>query len=789
MNTLASKQRKQIIFKDMLLKINKQNKYDGYGYYLVLQMFNAPAGRGAVMFGGDQCRICSSRSIYEECPCEVVVKISHGEEVAPHSKKAKEEMLAAKREREKESRKKIKEDPGRYEEERQKKHERYLKAKENKTIKTIQEMTYREQRIIRKKYRRRKKENQQSIADLVVENTTLSHSEGDKENAKPIQRRNVERRIAGRNKVRRFRENQKIKRKIKNLQRKANYYKKRYQRLLEKNNYSGNETNKEYNSNTADVTPLSKLSESYKELNTYKSKQVFKKILDGQIVKRYKIRTKLSELIKYRKTSNYLSDNITTFDRKSNFKRKNMIHQTHLNIKISYSYFCRLKSFWIKRMRVADRDTTRCVTYTNMELLINGLYLNGIIFGKTAGDVINDICCSTKNENCLLRLCNECKHSEPHFKMFDQNEIRQIKQTKRLAKQLQRVKAKDLQALFLKKLPLFMSHEDRILHQYKVIAKLKETLNSNEILVHCDYKEIQAYHFGGSRQQITLHTVVVYLKGSNGKTVVNSFYTLSESLDHGPSAVWAHLSPILKIYLKKNIDTIHFLSDSPSTQYRNKQMFSFLASYLQTCFPGIKSATWNYHESGHGKGAPDGIGGTCKRNADRIVGEGRDIPNFDELHEIFKKTCPRISFLKIGLDEMNYFGNMIKSKPLLTFRGTMKVHQVVVAEGKLFLRYLSCFSCRRQCLDYDIGCLEYSKSLRTPSYPEFEDDSTTDEDLDTPLSKIALSLPKKELSISEDDDSDTPLSKLMFSLPKTKLSIAEVYSDEEEEAGTERRLT
>lgn len=28
-----------------------------------------------------------------------------------------------------------------------------------------------------------------------------------------------------------------------------------------------------------------------------------------------------------------------------------------------------------------------------------GLYLNGIIFGQTPGDVIKDICCSTKNEN------------------------------------------------------------------------------------------------------------------------------------------------------------------------------------------------------------------------------------------------------------------------------------------------------------------------------------------------------------------------------------------------------
>lgn len=36
-------------------------------------------------------------------------------------------------------------------------------------------------------------------------------------------------------------------------------------------------------------------------------------------------------------------------------------------------------------------------------------------------------------------------------------------------------------------------------------------------------------------------------------------------------------------------------------------------------------ATWNFHESGHGKGAPDGVGGTLKRTANRKVLHGRDI--------------------------------------------------------------------------------------------------------------------------------------------------------------------
>ncbi|CAG2206817.1 unnamed protein product [Mytilus edulis] len=36
-------------------------------------------------------------------------------------------------------------------------------------------------------------------------------------------------------------------------------------------------------------------------------------------------------------------------------------------------------------------------------------------------------------------------------------------------------------------------------------------------------------------------------------------------------------------------------------------------------------ATWNFHESGHRKGVPDGVGGTLKRTANDLVLRGKDI--------------------------------------------------------------------------------------------------------------------------------------------------------------------
>ncbi|CAH0397160.1 unnamed protein product [Chilo suppressalis] len=69
-------------------------------------------------------------------------------------------------------------------------------------------------------------------------------------------------------------------------------------------------------------------------------------------------------------------------------------------------------------------------------------------------------------------------------------------------------------------MPLVCKHVATITHQYQMIAKLKRKLTQNEVLIHIDfsenycckyYEEIQAVHFGGARQQVTLHTGVLWV--------------------------------------------------------------------------------------------------------------------------------------------------------------------------------------------------------------------------------------------------------------------------------------
>lgn len=54
------------------------------------------------------------------------------------------------------------------------------------------------------------------------------------------------------------------------------------------------------------------------------------------------------------------------------------------------------------------------------------------------------------------------------------------------------------------------------------------------------------------------------------------------------------------------IDTVHFFSDGPTTQYRQKKNF-YLFSQIHDY--GFIHATWSYFEAAHGKGAADGVGG------------------------------------------------------------------------------------------------------------------------------------------------------------------------------------
>ena len=107
------------------------------------------------------------------------------------------------------------------------------------------------------------------------------------------------------------------------------------------------------------------------------------------------------------------------------------------------------------------------------------------------------------------------------------------------------------------------------------------------------------------------------LENHEGKLEYSSHVIVSDTQMHNSGTVLAIIREIVHIVrglvtnLKK---TIHHITVSPTSQYRNKHMFYIVANHGRL-FDDI-TASWQYFEAGHGKGPCDGVGGTVKRQAD-----------------------------------------------------------------------------------------------------------------------------------------------------------------------------
>ncbi|CAH0547085.1 unnamed protein product [Brassicogethes aeneus] len=108
----------------------------------------------------------------------------------------------------------------------------------------------------------------------------------------------------------------------------------------------------------------------------------------------------------------------------------------------------------------------------------------------------------------------------------------------------------------------------------------------------------------------------------------------------------------------------------------------------------LETVTWNFSVSGHGKGPMDGVGGTLKRKADRLVFQGRDITSAKEFVEAVNKSS--IKVWEVPGEKILKIKELELPKNIPSVPNIMSLHQVTwskMQETKLFLRTLSCFVC------------------------------------------------------------------------------------------------
>ncbi|CAH0696549.1 unnamed protein product [Spodoptera exigua] len=193
-----------------------------------------------------------------------------------------------------------------------------------------------------------------------------------------------------------------------------------------------------------------------------------------------------------------------------------------------------------------------------------------------------------------------------------------------------------------------------------------------------------------------------------------SFTTISDNNSHDPAAIWAHLIPIIKIAKHKNplLKVIHFYSDGPCTQYRQKKNF-FLHNFF-TFKLGLEYSTWSFTESGHGKSVADGIGGAVKRSLDKQVAYGKDISNGEQAVELLSNSMKSVKCLYVINSDIENVAKLVPSD-LTPLTGTMQIHQIIAnSPGIIQYRSLSCFCGLKRglCDCFGLNTHTYGKSTK-----------------------------------------------------------------------------
>ncbi|MEE4247337.1 MAG: hypothetical protein V2I33_18150 [Kangiellaceae bacterium] len=236
--------------------------------------------------------------------------------------------------------------------------------------------------------------------------------------------------------------------------------------------------------------------------------------------------------------------------------------------------------------------------------------------------VLNMVLCAERTAECETANCELCCSGQAHRIPSPEGEVRDFEVTfclweksrdsQRIGKVMRTMTVLEAHGLLLEALITFVSHELTRRHQSHFFRAQKEGLDDSEVLVHFDFSEnyscaqqdaTQAAYW--SQRHVTIFTVGVYRQGEQ-----NMLAIVSDTTDHSKVTVTVLLDLILQRFSLPGMK-LHFWSDGPSSQFKNR----FAQKYLAVACVKfqLKMMTWNFFATSHGKGAIDGIGGTLKR--------------------------------------------------------------------------------------------------------------------------------------------------------------------------------
>ena len=183
-------------------------------------------------------------------------------------------------------------------------------------------------------------------------------------------------------------------------------------------------------------------------------------------------------------------------------------------------------------------------------------------------------------------------------------------------------------------------HVRRCTTQYKELEYLSNHLRPGEITLQMDYSENYACIYQDEpsalyfdKHQMTMHPMVTHFRNVNNVLVHKSIIGISSETKHSAPTTVAFLRkvvPLISDLIGLKLVEIHYVSDSPVSQYRNRSIVRFLKEHKKEM--GM-NADWTYFEAGHGKGPCDGVGGALKHAAELAVRKGTIISDATQMFQ------------------------------------------------------------------------------------------------------------------------------------------------------------
>ena len=363
--------------------------------------------------------------------------------------------------------------------------------------------------------------------------------------------------------------------------------------------------------------------------------------------------------------------------------------------RISFSTFSKQRPKWIKSIKWCARRQCLCIKHQNMALKLKAMNINMSpnLFVKQYSD--------EGVENLLQTLPNH----DIKFQVWRSEEIRssQDKLFRKVRLQTDKVNKETFVEVFEEEFQIFKAHVHRTTEQYVQLKQMRESLDPvNEVSVQMDYSENYACIYQDEpaqvfydRRNITIHPMVVHYTSEDGQLHHKSFAGISDITQHSAGMALAFITKLMPhiLEIKPNVQIVHYITDSPASQYRNKSILKLVAQHAKL-FPGIY-ATWDYLEAGHGKGPCDGIGGSIKKRAEIAVKKGTIITSGSEF---VTWANTEYSVVKLFLAKEGEVKSAERSLKNATYvKGIANAHSVRSGDVNLFLRETSCYNecCRK----------------------------------------------------------------------------------------------